>query len=204
MNKYIIALLSPGGRINRYGFIVLYLPVLGALAWLHSILCTVTGDDYHVWRLAAYFALLWSQYCLVSRRFQDNGISGLLFLPIYIVIAGAFLAEIDPSIPNSFGDEQTWLGYADMTRDIAKGVFGAMWIYFLISSGESDYNGYGAPFDHVTSRKLEIDPELVRRMKEGGSRHNSLQDYGRSPQDIANTPKLGFNKPSRKSGFGQR
>lgn len=203
MRKYISALLLPGGRLNRFGFVVLFLPVMFALHWLHQHLCEVRADA-EGWLMGGYLVLLWNQYCLMSRRLHDAELPGIFFFFPYAAVAGAFMAEVDPSVLRGFGDEETMLAHAETARQYGLGVIGAVWVYLMAAEGNEGENKYGQPFDYTPARQVRFNPEQVNRLSGGRLSYAAMDRFETPQRDVSQPPRRGTDRPTRRKGFGHR
>lgn len=223
MRHYFLALFSPSGRISRGALIALGLPllVLAAYARFHLEMRLQEGHPVQDWWYALILVLLWSQFCLVARVLQNSEVPGIVALPLFALVAFDFLLVLDPSVLGTSGEDFD-ANYEILDQAIRSSVYlvrGA--VIWGIINGESDGdNAYGPPFGTESTGERSAKHQRIRErvrsqyratgsadplarlssLERGGQTTSSYDDHSGG----SGGSKLGFNRPSRRSGFGQR
>ncbi|MEO0672767.1 MAG: DUF805 domain-containing protein [Pseudomonadota bacterium] len=193
---FIIALLSPMGRLSQVGFVLLsFLLAMGHL----YVFADIKHNDIPLglnWQTISLYAMLWMQFCVFTRRMKDTGSAGLWFLPLMFLVAFAYACTMDPSLVqfergNSAMHEiiETW------ALRMVRALFFAIFIYAVKAQGEEGPNAYGPEFGDKRERVLD-DPALEKRMAAQQVTHR----FDRTGK--ASKPAWGNRR--RPSGFGRR
>ncbi|MCB1514125.1 MAG: hypothetical protein H6876_09010 [Hyphomicrobiaceae bacterium] len=224
MRHYIMALLSPSGRISRGALLALGIPLMvltvGARHQLR--LDMVDGGEASEWWYALILVLMWSQFCLVARVLQNAGIPGVVALPFFVLAAFDFLLLLDPSVLGGSFDEVE--GNLDLLGQAINGscyLIRLALIYGLVVGSSDGANAYGPPFGTESEAERMANQRRIRERvraehlqtasRDALSRSASLERSGRTAAGYSMvddtgqaSANLGFNKPLRRTGFGQR
>ena len=224
MRHYIMALLSPSGRISRGALLGLGIPLAILTVWarVQLRLEMADGGEPSEWWYALILFLIWSQFCLVARILQNAGIPGVVAMPLFILAAFDFLLILDPTVLGETIEEaEDNLSLLDQAINASFYLIRSAMIYGLVMGSSDTANAYGPPFGTESAAERMANHRRIRervraehRQSTSGSavsRLASLERAGLAAASYAMAAdageggsKLGFNKPSRRAGFGQR
>jgi uncharacterized membrane protein YhaH (DUF805 family) len=144
---YLMALLTPFGRINQVGFAQLAI-LLGFMhLWVYYQL--QLNQNLPAWNPYSIMlmAMLWMKFCILSRRMHDTGSAGFILVPILLLTAGLYLCAIDPESMGAQSWNSPELNYLlEHGMRIPRALLIAMFVYCVRVQGESGPNAYGPEF----------------------------------------------------------
>lgn len=162
MDRYVAALLKPSGRLTRGAFLSLSVPLGLLITLVHLKLRGSAGGEVYGLGYGLFLALMWSQYCLMSRRLQDSDRPGLLIAPIYIVATAGSLISLDPLLVGQPDDAANGLGIAITLKSIGDVVLGLVYLVLLKLASSDGPNRFGAPFATEVKPMVEAgEPDWV-------------------------------------------
>jgi uncharacterized membrane protein YhaH (DUF805 family) len=167
--------------------------------------------------LGVLLFLMWPHFCLMCRRLQDCGWSGMYYLPIFLLSVFWFLVELDPSILGSDEDAIAenfallW-GLSSIARRIA----GFLFCYALAGGSEAGTNAYGPEFGTLTADDIRNrDDRMRERLRTEHGQDRVSQRTSRVTRDTGRTTSYAVEKPAPvaaqprvparlQGGFGRR
>ncbi|MEL6298270.1 MAG: DUF805 domain-containing protein [Pseudomonadota bacterium] len=164
-HHYIIALISPMGRLSQVPFVALAFLLGMTHIWIFAKIAHENVPlDFNAYTIAI-FVMLWMQFCIFTRRMKDTGSSGMWFIPLTLLIAFIYACILDPSL-SPFDRQAT---AADGIIDqwglrFVRGLFFAIFIYAVKAGGEDGPNAYGPEFGDVDDNK-PAKPNRTRKSK---------------------------------------
>lgn len=221
MRHYLMALLSPAGRITTGPFLLLFLPLAAAVLAIEFYIQQSFIDDMEIseWWYSIVLLLYWPQFCLVARLLQNSGIPGVFALPITALAAFDLLFRLDPTIVSTSDEEIANAAVILCQLGSASAYLLRAAILFSLTNWSSEgANAYGPPFGTESAAERQANHRRIRERVTADhrqalasdplSRLSALERSGHmASQDAgggAGGSKLGFNKADRRSGFGQR
>ena len=139
MMRHIVGLLTPFGRMQADTFPLLFVPVVTILMAVHLHVDKLEVPYGPM--LGVLLALIWVKYCIMSRRLQDCGYRGAIYLlPMFLLATWWLLAFYDPSFDSNFfsapvGSKRSAMFAGLCTvREYACALMPAVWIYCVIGS----------------------------------------------------------------------
>lgn len=146
-HHYLIALISPSGRLGQFPFAFLAVVIAFAHLYIYAKLPHIPGANTWNAYSVTLLALVWCKFCIVSRRLHDTGSNGLIMVPVLIVAAISFTFVIDPSL---LGPKHTMdPGLSALLQQgmrLPRALFIAVFLYCVRAGGETGPNGYGPEF----------------------------------------------------------
>lgn len=191
---YLMALLTPFGRINQVGFAMLAIALAFAHLWAYFQL--KMNPDLDVWNqyTIMLFAMLWMKFCILSRRMHDTCSSGFFLVPVLFLTAILYLCAIDPSSMGAEGIESpTFKYFLDQGMRIPRALLIASFIYCIRAQGEAGPNGYGPEFGDT----LDKGPSDKNAPMSNQPQH-AFRTAGRQPA------RGSWGERKRPAGFGRR
>ena len=197
-HHYLIALVSPGGRLGQFHFALLAVLIAFAHIYLYSQMGTMPKDQpWNIYSISILL-LIWCKFCILSRRLHDTGSNGFIAVPVLVIAVILYLLVIDPSIA----------GFKDGPKDpnaeylmkqgmrIPRALFIAVFLYCIRAQGESGPNGYGPEFgdngDGISAAQNAVDKR----------RDSTVAVH--SFKKIKNKDASGWGERRRPAGFGRR
>lgn len=178
MGRYILALLTPVGRIPASRFLVLLALLFPCITYCHVALIAHLDRfrDPYIAALWGLLVILWMNYCLTSRRLQDAGLAGgMMLAPIFLLTVLWWLALYDPMIDvalvGSDPDEPpSALSKLIVTaRNLAVYSWPVIWILSLLAQPNDVENQFGPSWDRMAAlRKQSADDDVRSRIKSVG------------------------------------
>lgn len=198
-HHYIIALISPGGRLGQFHFALLAV----LIAFTHLYIYSKMGEmpKNQPWNMysIALLMLIWCKFCILSRRMHDTGSNGFIAVPVLLVAVILYLFIIDPSMAAGFSDgpsNSKAEGFMKHGMRLPRALFIAVFLYCIRAQGESGPNGYGPEFgdggDDISAAQDALDKKRDSTVAvHSFKRINSDDDKG-------------WGQRRRASGFGRR
>lgn len=208
-HHYILALLSPRGRLSQFAFagLAMGLFFVNYYCW-HKISVGAQASAYGPYTVAMLIAM-WSTFCIFSRRLHDLGSSGIMMVPLLLLSVYAFLVILDPDM---FGiDSNKWgklAAFSDHGVRLVRGIVIAAFIYCVKAGGESGTNAYGPEFGDSEDKAPERDPadepvRFQRGIPADQRTHLGERRKGGEPERRAMPRGLHADR-RRAQGFGRR
>lgn len=205
MDRYLAALLKPSGRLTRGAFLTLSVPLGLLITLVHMKLRGSAGGEVYGLGYGLFLALMWSQYCLMSRRLQDSDRPGLLIAPVYIVATAGSLISLDPLLVGQPEDATIALGIAITMKTIGDTLLGLAFLVLLKLASSDGPNRFGPPFATEAKPMLEAgEPDWVANATRS---LESVRNAATLPGDTRAVPAA--HPPRRaatavRQGFGRR
>jgi len=191
---YVFALLSPNGRLGPVSFA--FLSILLALGHLWAFAHISHQNDGLTWNVytIAVFAMLWMQFCILTRRSRDMGSSGALYIPALFIAVAIFLLTIDADAMCPDANE-TFIGemVVKWGMRMLRGIYIALLILGIKAPGMDGPNAYGPEFGERA--------ENVTRSRAMTAKIDASQPIHKYGRVNKNAPKWGNR---RRRGFGKR
>ena len=152
LQQLLLALVTPWGRLPQsiYGLLTLAVCVLhGAIVlFLASRIEDHPGYSGYNALSIALIALIWVQFCLMSRRFRDSSNAAFFLLPVIVATAAAYLYAIDHAglAASPFQEDRDQAAFAEQIRTVFQTIGLALMLFALKSSGDSGPNAFGPEF----------------------------------------------------------
>ena len=147
--KYILAILTPWGRLSQTTYAVMILVLVAAHT---AILMHLSGhlEDYPPYNpySIGLIVILWMSFSVLSRRFHDCNSAALFLLPILIMTVAAYLVAFDHAAlaESPFEEDRDLWTFVENIRSAFQLAGMAIILFALKSSGTGGENAYGAPF----------------------------------------------------------
>lgn len=144
---YLIALVSPFGRLGQFHFAVLACVLGFAHLYIYAQMTYMPqGEPWNIYTIAL-FGMLWMKFCILSRRLHDTGSNGLIAVPVLIIAAIVYLCLVDPNLAGP-KELRGMLGdfIVDQGMRIPRALFIAVFIYCIRAPSETGPNAYGPEF----------------------------------------------------------
>jgi len=193
---YIIALISPSGRLSQFGFALLAVLIAFAHLYIYGEMKGMPeGQPWNIYSITL-LALIWCKFCILSRRLHDTGSNGFLVIPVLLISVICYLYIIDPSIA---GPEETMhpklQSVLQQGMRIPRALFLAIFVYCIRAGGETGPNGFGPEFgdsdDGVTTANAAVDKRRDTSMP--------VHSFKKIKEDDN-----GWGRRRRPTGFGRR
>ena len=196
-HHYLIALISPGGRLGQFHFALLAVLIAFAHLYIYSQMAHMSESEPWNMYSIALLMLIWCKFCILSRRLHDTGSNGFLAIPVLLVAVVASLYIIDPSFAGQQQAQDTTTDFLlQQGMRIPRALFIAIFLYCIRAQGESGPNGYGPEFgdngDGVSAAQNALDKK----------RDSTVPVH--SFKKINRNNKQGWGDRRRPSGFGRR
>lgn len=149
LRKCLVALMTPWGRLPPVTFAALAMLLIGVHCTI-QLYVTSMGEDlppYNAWSMSLFF-VMWSGFCLTSRRFHDSGKTAFYLVPLLIVTFASYLAVLDDMhlATSVFEEDRNMLRWAERVR-FALQIVGMMaMVAALIRPGDEAPNAFGSIF----------------------------------------------------------
>jgi len=194
-HHYLIALVSPAGRLPPASFAGLAILLAFGHIWLFGKIADhQLGLSWNLYTIAL-FGMLWMQFCIFTRRMRDTGSNGAWILVFFFAAVFIFIVALDPTtvwvngLDNPIGD-----GVVRWGLRLVRSIYIAGLIYGIRAAGEEGANAYGPEFgDKPDDRQL--DKVMINRL--AGQQQMHTFERVKKPG-----PSWGARKPP--SGFGRR
>lgn len=158
--NYIMAVLTPSGRIAQFPFAMVAVALAVANIWLYNEALYARGGVGDTWMLVV-LALIWMKFCVMSRRMHDTGSNGAILVPFLIVALAVFLVSYNPGIVGAGKEAASSLSMViDHGQKVVRSLFVAIFIYLLRAPSEDGPNAYGEEWDAIaqdTGKKKTTD-----------------------------------------------
>ena len=195
-HHYLIALISPFGRLGQVHFALLACLIAFAHLYIYAkLLGMPDGQPWNVYSIAL-LGLIWCKFCILSRRLHDTGSNGLIAIPVLLIAVVIYLYVIDPDMAGAAGSRDpnvAWL--LEQGMSIPRALFIAAFLYCIRAGGESGPNAYGPEFgdsgDTVEGASASLDKKRDSTMPQHGYKIFREQDSG-------------WGSRKRPAGFGRR
>lgn len=196
-HHYLIALISPGGRLGQFHFA--FLAVLIAFAHLYVFSQMQHMPKDQAWNIysVSLLLLIWCKFCILSRRLHDTGSNGFLAVPVLLIVVVLYLCIIDPSFagPQESHDPNVQYLLKQGMR-IPRALFIAVFLYCIRAGGESGPNGFGPEFgdsgDDISAAQNVLDKKRDSTMPVHSFKKFKADDN------------RGWGHRRRPAGFGRR
>lgn len=144
--RYAEAMLTPNGRLPRSPFVVL-VAGCGLVFMVLQFRAGKSAGSLMSVEVALLLSMMWSMFCLVSRRMHDLGKGSAVAFVLLIVAAVSFLATLDQSLLGDTTDIRASMQFALETAwSAAHFVFGFIVFKLFRREGEAGENSFGPPF----------------------------------------------------------
>lgn len=197
-HHYLIALISPGGRLGQFHFAFLAVLIAFAHIYLYAKMGGMPKDQpWNIYSISI-FLLIWCKFCILSRRLHDTGSNGIIAVPVLLIAVIAYLCLIDPSIVGlNDGPKDPNVEYLlKQGMRLPRALFIAVFLYCIRAQGESGPNGYGPEFgdsgDDISSAQDALDKK----------RDSTVPVH--SFKRINSDDNKGWGHRRRPAGFGRR
>lgn len=193
---YLLALISPFGRLGQFHFALLACLIAFAHLYIYAKMAGMPSDQpWNVYSVAL-LVLIWSKFCIISRRLHDTGSNGLIAIPVLLIAVALYLYIIDPSIAGDRANlDATTLYVLEHGMTLPRAVFIAAFLYCIRAGGETGPNAYGPEFgesgDAVEGARASLDKK----------RDSTMPQHGYKVFREADT---GWGQRRRPAGFGRR
>lgn len=152
--QYLASLLTPAGRISQAPFALVCVLLAFVNLWVYAQARKV-GAPRDLW-MAVLLMLIWSKFCIMSRRMHDTGKSGIILIPVLVAALLAFLLSYDQHVAGAFKSAHDRLAlYADHGVKVVRALFIAVFVYLIRAPSDEGPNAYGAEWDDVAEEKRE-------------------------------------------------
>jgi uncharacterized membrane protein YhaH (DUF805 family) len=193
---YLIALLTPNGRLGQFHFALLAVVIAFAHIYAYMQMAYMPEDEpWNIYSISLLL-LIWCKFCILSRRLHDTGSNGFIAVPVLIIATILYLCLIDPSFagPPELQHPKIQIVLKQGMR-IPRALFIAVFLYCIRAQGEEGPNGYG--------------PEFGEQADTGGA--NAVLDKKKdatmpvhSFRKFNDKDESGWGKRKRPAGFGRR
>ncbi|MGI9476976.1 MAG: DUF805 domain-containing protein [Hyphomicrobiaceae bacterium] len=196
---YLIALISPGGRLGQFHFALLAVLIAFAHIYLYFKMGAMPKDQpWNIYSISILL-LIWCKFCILSRRMHDTGSNGLIAVPVLIIAIACYLLVIDPSVAGieKGAPRDPNVDYLiKHAMKVPRAIFIAVFIYCIRAGGESGPNGYGPEFgdsgDGVSAAQDALDKKRDSTV--------AVHSFKRIKSD----DDKGWGQRKRPAGFGRR
>lgn len=192
---YLMALISPGGRLGQFPFAFLAVVIAFAHLYIYSQMLAMPKDQ--PWNIysVSILLLIWCKFCILSRRLHDTGSNGFWAIPVLLVAVMTYLYIIDPSVvgPKESIDPQLQ-SILNQGMRIPRVLFIAIFVYCVRAGGETGPNGYGPEFGD--DGDMRAAHGALDRQHDGTMPVHSFKKIGKAD--------TGWGERKRPSGFGRR
>ncbi len=197
-HHYLIALVSPGGRLGQFHFALLAVLIAFAHIYLYSQMATMPKDQpWNIYSISILL-LIWCKFCILSRRLHDTGSNGFIAVPVLLIAVILYLLVIDPSMAG-FNDGPKDPNVENLMKQgmrIPRALFIAVFLYCIRAQGESGPNGYGPEFgdngDGISAAQNAVD-----KKRDSTVAVHSFKRFKNKDAD-------GWGERRRPAGFGRR
>lgn len=196
-HHYLLALVSPFGRINQLGFAILAIVLGFAHIYVYAQL------KFQPWLPAwngytlLLFCMLWMKFCILSRRLHDTGSNGFFLVPLLLVTAFLYLVAIDPV---GMGVPQIKSGvfqyFVQQGIGLPRALLIAVFLYCIRAQGESGPNGYGPEFGEKDDNRA--------RSTSGERFAGDVPQHSYGTVGGSGATDAGWSQRRRPQGFGRR
>ena len=194
---FLIALVSPFGRINQFGFAILAIVLGFAHIYIYAQLKFQPGLPMWNGYTITLFVMLWMKFCILSRRLHDTGSNGMFLVPVLFVTAFLYLVAIDPiGMGMAHVKSGVFQYFVEQGIGLPRALLIAVFLYCIRAQGESGPNGYG--------------PEFGQSADDAGGRSSDAHYGGNVPQHAygaiggGQPASSGWSERRRPQGFGRR
>ena len=193
---YLIALISPSGRLSQFGFALLAVLIAFIHLYIYGEMKGMPKDQpWNIYSIAL-LALIWCKFCMLSRRLHDTGSNGFLVIPVLLISVVFYLYVIDPSIAGPAETMNPELqSVLNQGMRIPRALFLAIFVYCIRAGGESGPNGFGPEFgdsdDGVAGARAALDKKRDTTVP--------VHSFKKIKDD-----NNGWGQRRRPSGFGRR
>jgi uncharacterized membrane protein YhaH (DUF805 family) len=191
---YLIALVSPFGRLGQFHFALLACAIGFTHLWIYAKQQAMPKDE--PWNLFSITLLLliWCKFCIISRRLHDTGSNGLIAVPVLPLAVFAYLFVIDPKMA---GAETVagWSFFLEHAMSFARTLFIAVFMYCIRAGGQLGPNGYGPEFGDSGDPVVAASVSLDRKRDSTVPQHRYT---------VVRENDSGWGQRRRPAGFGRR
>jgi uncharacterized membrane protein YhaH (DUF805 family) len=213
-HHYLLALLTPWGRVSQVPFFVLFLALVGADLMLFKSFDATVAENRAIDVQAGLLLLVaWMQFCLLSRRMHDAEKTGLFLLIFLALAVFGWCKELDPELLQI--DISPTHRLAPVLAKIQHVGRLSGIVFFLIAlglPGTPGPNPFGAEFGEVENRVSRwrtesvmgavIEENAARPRPKISARPNNA--VVRSQKEISVFPLPRDAPPPRRPDFGRR
>lgn len=143
------AIFTPWGRLPAGAFAIMCFAIIGAHAGL-QLYITGQGDDLEPYNpyAMAMFGLLWTSFCVLSRRFHDASKTAFFLVPLLIVAFVVYLKYLDymPLAGSDFIEDQNLALLAARARFAVQALGLVMMVVAILGQGDIGANSFGPVF----------------------------------------------------------
>lgn len=192
MLKYILAMVTPWGRLPQFSYGVLALLTLAA-HFAISLYVSANIEELPAYNLYAMseLALLWVMFSLMSRRFHDSGDPAVFLFPLLICTIAAYLVALDHAklMVSVFEEDRESAQMYGLLKAMFQACGLALALFAMKNSGDSHANAYGPEFSATTSARKSRIAEAIKPPEPAWKRAAQSQPASKPA-------------PPRKPGFG--
>lgn len=162
-HHHLTALLTPAGRVTPVVYFGFFVPLMALDLVFYKLINAVPAAERGVNGAAlGMLAVVWMQYCLLSRRRQDFGESGAPFIGLVLLALLCWWKTVDPSfldfnLPSShrFANVVPYMPHAARVLTVV--------LFFMLLSrpGSDGPNAYGQEFGESGDRVSRWRTETV-------------------------------------------
>lgn len=157
--QYLAALITPAGRIPQFPFAMLCVVLALGNLWVYKEARKV-GAPSELYMTVLLF-LIWSKFCIMSRRMHDTGKGGVILVPILMAAIAAFLLSYDQQAVGGIGHYKDKLAlYAETGVKAVRSLFIAVFIYLIRAPGDDGPNAYGPEWDDIPDDDRPVSQSL--------------------------------------------
>jgi uncharacterized membrane protein YhaH (DUF805 family) len=195
-HHYLLALISPFGRLGQAHFALLACLIAFAHLYIYAKMAGMPSDEpWNVYSIAL-LVMIWCKFCILSRRLHDTGSNGLIAIPVLLISVGLYLYIIDPSIAGDAANLDAGTQWVlEQGMRVPRALFIAAFIYCIRAGGETGPNAYGPEFgdsgDVVEGARASLDKKQDSTMPQHGYKIFREEDSG-------------WGQRRRPTGFGRR
>ena len=193
---YLLALVSPFGRLGQFHFAVLACVLAFAHLYIYGQMAhESSGSPWNIYTIIL-FGLLWCKFCILSRRLHDTGSNGLIAVPVLLISAIVYICVVDPELAGP-KELRGMLGdfIVDQGMRIPRLLFMAVFIYCIRAMGEEGENAYGPEFGMLPDSRGP--GAAMDQMEAANGPNNGFKRY-----NSATSKEWGQRR--RPNGFGRR
>lgn len=153
-HHHLAALLTPAGRVTPLVFFSFFVPLMALDLVLYKLVSAVPVAERGVSGAAILMlAVVWMQFCLLSRRRQDIGESGLPFIGFALLALLCWCKTVDPTFldPNLPASHR----FANMVpymHQAGRALAFVLFFMFLSTPGSDGPNAFGQEFGESSDR----------------------------------------------------
>ncbi len=156
--RYLLALLTPSGRLPRMPYIAMSFVLIFAHAAVWRLLDAREDGDAYGLLGGSLFFIMWMQFCVVSRRMHDVGRTNQMAVGLFMVAFITYLACLDPNLLSKDEEAQEfWGGIITIVAQVARIAWMFIAVELFRQDGESGSNMFGPEFGSAGINAAKVD-----------------------------------------------